>query len=128
MPQGDREMRLAGRGRPEQHDILLAGEKVQLAEMQHGVLGDRRLKGEVKLLERLAGGEPGGFDAGLAAVAVAAVGLGLEQHRGELLIGPVLGAGAIGELGQRSGGRGRLELAEQVRQLGRRAAHAISAS
>ena len=34
----------------------------------------------------------------LAAVAVAAVGLGLEQHRGEPLIGPFLGAGAIGEL------------------------------
>jgi hypothetical protein len=39
-----------------------------------------------------------GLDAGLAAVAVAAVGLGLQQHRGELLIRPVLGAGAVGEL------------------------------
>jgi hypothetical protein len=38
------------------------------------------LEGEVELLDRLAGGKAGGLDAGLAAVAVAAVGLGLEQR------------------------------------------------
>ena len=43
------------------------------------------LEGEVELLERLARREPRGLDAGLAAVAVAAVGLGLEQRGGELL-------------------------------------------
>ena len=58
-------------------------------------------KREVELLERLAGGEAGGLDAGLAAVAVAAVDLGLQQGGGELLIAPLLGAGAVGELGQR---------------------------
>ena len=47
---------------------------------------------------------------------------------GELLIAPLLGAGAVGELGQRPGGGRRLQRAEQVRELGRRAAHAISAS
>ena len=89
-------------------------------------LADRGLEGEVELLERLARGEPRGLDAGLAAVAVAAVDLGLEQRGGELLIAPLLGAGAIGELGQRPRRRRRLERAEEVRELGRRAAHAIS--
>ena len=79
-----------------------------------------RLEGEVELLQRLARREPGGLDAGLAAVAVAAVGLGLQQRGGELLIAPFLGAGAVGELGQRPGRGRRLELAEQVRELGRR--------
>jgi hypothetical protein len=72
--------------------------------------------------------EPGGFDAGLAAVAVAAVGLGLEQRRGDLLIAPLLGPGAVGELGQRLGGGRRLELAEEMRELGVVAAHAVRAS
>ena len=78
---------------------------------------DRGLEGEVELLERLAGREPGGLDPGLAAVAVAAVDLGLQQRRGELLIAPLLGAGAVGELGQRPGRGRRLERAEQVREL-----------
>jgi hypothetical protein len=57
---------------------------------------------------------------------IAAVGLGLQQHGGELLEGPFLGAGAIGELGKRSRCGWCFELTEQVRQLGARAAHAIS--
>ncbi len=79
---------------------------------------DRALEGEVELLERLAGGEAGGLDPCLAAVAVAAVDLGLQQHGGELLIAPLLCAGAVGELGQRPGRRRRLERPEQVRELG----------
>ena len=127
-PERDRQVRLAGAGRSEQHDVLFAGEEVELPEVQHGVAAERCLEGEVELLQRLARREPRGPDPGLAAVAVAAVGLGLQQRGGELLIGPFLRAGAVGELGQRLGrGRG-FELAEQVRQLGRRAAHAISAS
>jgi len=86
------------------------------------------LEGEVELLERLAGREPRGLDPRLAAVAVAAVGLGLEQRGGELLEGPLLGAGAVGELRQRAGGGGRLELPEQMRELAGGARHAISSS
>ena len=121
-------MGLAGAGRAEQDDVLAAGEEVELAEVQDGVARDRGLEGEVELLERLARREPRGLDPGLAAVAVAAVGLGLQQRRGEVLIAPFLLAGAVGELGQRPGRGRRLELAEQVRELGVGAAHAISAS
>jgi hypothetical protein len=115
-------------GRAEQHDVLAAVKEVQLAEVQDSVALERGLEGEVELLDRLARRKPRGLDAALAAVAVAAVGLGLEQGGGELLKRPFLGAGAVGELGQRPGGGGRLELAKQVRELGRRAAHAIRAS
>ena len=127
-PERDREVGLAGAGRAEQDDVLLAGEEVELAEMQDGVALEAGLEGEVELLQRLARGEPRGLDPGLAAVAVAAVGLGLQQRGGELLVAPLLRAGAVGELGQRPGGGRRFELAKQMRELGRRAAHAISAS
>jgi hypothetical protein len=65
---------------------------------------------------------------GLAAVAVATVDLGLEQHLGEALVAPLLLARAVGELGQRPRRGRRLERPEQMRQLGRRPAHAIKAS
>jgi hypothetical protein len=55
----------------------------------------------------------------VAAVAVADAAIG---------VAPLLFAGAIGELGQRPGRRRGFERAEQVRELGRRAAHAISSS
>ena len=82
----DREVSLAGPGRAEQDDVLAAVKEVELAEVQHRVAAERGLKGEVELLERLASGESRGLDAGLAAVAVAAVDLGLEQRGGEPLI------------------------------------------
>ena len=76
-PDGDAQVGLAGAGWAEQDDVLFAGQEVELAEVQDGVAGDRGLKGEVELLERLARGEPRRLDAGLAAVAVAAVDFGL---------------------------------------------------
>src|SRR3954453_20375397 len=115
-------------GRAEQHDVLLSGEEVELAEVQHRVAADRGLEGEVEVLERLARREPGGLDPRLAAVAVAAVDLGLEQHLGEALKRPLLGAGAVGELRQRPRRRRRLERAEQMLKLTGRPAHAINAS
>ncbi len=104
----------------------MAVEEVELAEVQDRVAADRGLKGEVELLERLARGEAGGFDATLAAMAVTAVDRGLEQRRGELLEAPLLLLCAIGELGHRPGCGGRLQRSEQVRELRSRAAHAIN--
>src|SRR4051794_37367195 len=94
--------------------------------MQDGLVAQAGLEGEVELFERLARGEAGGLDAALAAVAVAAVDLGLQQGGGEALVAPVLAAGAVGELGQRARRRRRLQGAEQVRELAVGAAHAIS--
>jgi hypothetical protein len=103
-------------------------QEVELAEVQDRLAPQAGLKGEVELLECFARGEPGGLDPRLAAVAVAAVGLGLEQRGGELLKGPLLCAGPVGELRKRPRGRRRLQSAEQMRELRGRPAHAISAS
>ena len=99
-------------------------QEVELAEVLDDRLLDTALEGEVELLQRLAGREAGGLDAALAAVAVARGDLGREQRLGEALIAPLLLAGPLGEHRQRPGGGRRLERAEQVRQLGRRPAHA----
>jgi hypothetical protein len=55
-------VRVAGAGRAEQNDVLLAGEEVELAEMQDGLAPQRGLEGEVELLEGLARRESGGLD------------------------------------------------------------------
>jgi hypothetical protein len=47
-------MRLAGAGRPEQDDVLLGVQEVELAEVLDDLALDRALEGEVELLERLA--------------------------------------------------------------------------
>src|SRR3954447_269885 len=73
----DRQMAFPGPRGPEQDEILAAGEEVELAEVQDRVAPEAGLKGEVEFLERLARREAGGLDATLAAVAVAAIDLGL---------------------------------------------------
>jgi len=72
-------------------------EKVELPEVLDHRLLHRTLKGEVELFERLAGGEPGGLDAALAAMTVAGGHLGGEQRLGEPLIGPRLLPGPVGQ-------------------------------
>ena len=52
-----REVTFAGAGRAEQHDVLLAVQEVQLAEVLDHLLLDRALEGEVELLKGLQGGE-----------------------------------------------------------------------
>src|SRR4051794_41126165 len=54
-------MRLARAGRSEQDNVLAAGEKVELAAIQDGLAPQRRLEGEVELLQRLACREPRGL-------------------------------------------------------------------
>ena len=65
----------------------------------------------------LGGWEAGGLDAALAAVALPRGGLGGQQRLREALIAPLLLAGSVGELRQRSGGRWRFQQPEQVREL-----------
>jgi hypothetical protein len=74
----DREVCLAGAGRAEQDDVLLAGEEVELTEMQDRVALEACLEREVELLQGLARGEPRGLDPRLPAVRIAGVGLGLQ--------------------------------------------------
>src|SRR3954465_5735590 len=122
-------MGLAGAGWPEQDHVLARVQEVELAEMLDDRLLHAALEGEVELLQGLAGREPGGLDAALAAVAVAGGHLRCEQRLGEALIAPGPLAAAVGWPWERPRGGRCLQRAEQVRELGRRPAHAgISAS
>jgi hypothetical protein len=51
-PQRDGQVRLAGAGRAEQDDVLLAGQEVELAEVQDRLALEAGLEGEVERLER----------------------------------------------------------------------------
>ncbi len=79
--QGDGEVGFSGAGRSEQDDVGLGGDEVghpqvhdQLAVQVLGV-------GEVEILQRLQGGEPGPADPGVGAVGLAGGDLP-AQHRG----------------------------------------------
>jgi hypothetical protein len=118
---------LAGSGWSEQDHVLFGVEEVELAEVLDHLLLHAALEGEVELLQRLSGGEPGELDPALAAVSLAGLDLGREQRLGELLIAPVLRPCTLGQLRQRPRGGRRFQFAEQVGELGG-VAHAIKAS
>jgi hypothetical protein len=101
-------------------------QEVELPEVLDHLFLDAALEGEVELLKRLVGGEPGGADPQPPAGGLTRGELGREQRLGEPLIAPLLLACALGQLRQRPGRRGRFHRPEQMRQLRRAAAHAIS--
>jgi hypothetical protein len=77
-----------------------------------------KLQAEVELLERLSGGEARLLDPALAAVRVTGGDLGCEQRLGELLVAPLVGAGTLGQPGQRPRGGRRLQRPKQKGELG----------
>jgi hypothetical protein len=72
----------------------------------------------VELLQALAGGEARGADAALAAVGVAGGDLALQAGGEELLMGPALGPGPLGEPAGRLPQARGFERAGEERQLG----------
>src|SRR6266508_4949207 len=92
-------------GGPSRTTLSFRGEEVELAEVEDERLLDRALEAEVELLERLAGGEASLLDPRLAAVRIPRCDLGLKQRLAEALVRPLLGAGPLGQLGQRPRGR-----------------------
>ena len=83
-PEGDRQMRLAGSGRAEQHDVAGLGE--ESARGQGGdLLANGGLGVPVEVLEGLAGGEPGGADPQLSAGGAAGGHFPFE-HGGEVVL------------------------------------------
>ena len=100
-PQPDREVGLAGAGWSEEHDVVFGGDEVQGAQVGDEVAFEAAGVVEVELLDRLAGGEPGGADAALAAVGLPRGDLALQAGDEELLMGPGLGAGPFGQPGHR---------------------------
>ena len=113
----DRQVGLAGAGRAEEHHVVLGGDEVQRAEVGDDVAFEAAGVVEVELLQRLAGREPGGADAALAAVGFAGGDLALQAGGEELLMGPGLGPGPFGEPGDRLTQRGGFQRPGEERQL-----------
>ena len=109
---------LAGPGRSEEDHVLPAGDEVQGPQVGDQVAAQPAGVVEVEVLEGLAPGEPGGADASFSAVGLAGGDLALQTGRQELLVGPGLGPGPLGQpvdgLAQRRG----LERPGQERELG----------
>ena len=116
--QPDREVGLAGAGRAEEHHVVLGGDEVQGAQVRDEVAFEAAGVVEVELLQRLAGREPGGADAAFAAVGLAGGDLALQAGDQELLMGPGLGAGPLGQPGHRLAQGRRLQRPGQERDLG----------
>ncbi|GAA2406215.1 hypothetical protein GCM10010191_12760 [Actinomadura vinacea] len=95
--QADRQVGLAGAGRAEEHHVLPGGDEVQGAQVRDGLALERALMVEVEVLDRLAGREPGGADAGFTAVGFAGGDLALQAGGQELLMAPGLGPGSFGQ-------------------------------
>jgi hypothetical protein len=109
---------LAGAGRAEQQDVLPRGDKVQGPEVGDQVALEPAGVVEVELLQALAGREPGSPDPALAAVRLSGGDLALQAGDQELLVGPGLLAGPLGQPGHRLPQRRRLQRAGQERNLG----------
>jgi hypothetical protein len=76
--QPDREMGLAGAGRPEEDHVVAGGGEVQGAQVGDDLAFERTGVVEVELLQALAGREAGGADAALPAVGLAGGDLTLQ--------------------------------------------------
>ena len=118
--QSDREVGFAGAGWAEEHHVLPGGDEVQGAQVGDEVAFEAAGVVEVELLQRFAGGEPGGPDAALTAVAFPGGHLPLQAGDQELLVRPGLGSGPFGQPGHRVPQRRRLQRPGQVGDLGGR--------
>src|SRR5437879_9490303 len=107
-------MRLAGSGRAEEDDVVAALDEVEGAEVSDDVTLEAALVVEVELLEGLAGREPGGADAQLAAVGLAGGDLTLQAGREELFMRPAVGPGSFTQAFNGLGERRRFQRSAQV--------------
>ena len=118
--QPDGEVGLARARRAEKDDVVPSLHEVERAQMGDDVAAQAALVVEVEVLQRLAGREPGGPDADLAAVGLPCRHLPLEAGGEELLVAPSVGPGPFAETLDGAGQRGRLQRPAQIGEVGRR--------
>src|SRR5690349_17479686 len=97
--QSDREVSFAGPWWAEEHDVLLASDEVQRAQVGDLFTFEGTLVVEVELLQRFSGREPGSADAALTAVGLSGGDFALQARREKLLMGPGLCAGPFDQPG-----------------------------
>jgi hypothetical protein len=111
-------MRLAGPGWAQEHRVLPRGHEVQGAQVGDLLALEAAGVVKVELLQALAGREAGVADAALAAVGFSGGDLALQAGSQELLVGPALGAGPLGQPADRLAQGRRLQRPGQEDQLG----------
>jgi hypothetical protein len=116
--EADGEVGLAGAGRAQEDHVLFAGHEIEGAEVGDGVSLEGALVVEVEVLEGLAGGEPGGFDAALAAVVLAGGDFSFEAGGQELFVGPAFGSRPFPEPSDGRGQGRRFHGPTQIGQVG----------
>jgi hypothetical protein len=100
-PKPDRQVGLAGAWWAKEHHVLPGGHEVQGAQVRDQVALEAAGVVVVELLQALARREAGGADAPFAAVGFPGGDLALQAGGQELLVGPALGAGPLGQPGHR---------------------------
>ena len=105
-------------GGPRKTTFSRGGDEVEGAQVGDGVAFEAAGVLEVEVLQALAGGEPGGSDPAFAAVVLAGGHLTLQAGGQVLLMGPGLGAGALGQPGHRLAQGWGLQRPGQERDLG----------
>ena len=108
---------LPGARRAQEDDVLLAGDEVQGAQVGDGLPLQSAGVVVVEVLQALARGETGGADPALTAVDLPGGDLALQAGGEELLMGPGLLPGALGQPLDRLPQGGRLQRPGQVLQL-----------
>jgi hypothetical protein len=121
--QPGREMGLPGSGWAEEDHVLLAGDKVQGAQVQDQVAFQSAGVVEVELLKGLAAREPGGADPAFAAVRVSGGNLALQAGGQELLMRPGLGPRPLSQPCRAVAQGRRFQRPGQERDLARRVLH-----
>jgi site-specific DNA recombinase len=116
--QACREMRFSCPRWTEEHDVVLARDEIQRAQMRDRFAFEAAGVLEVELLQRLAGREAGSADAALAAVVLPGGDLALQAGDEELLMRPGLRPGAFGQPIHRGTQRRCLQCSGEVGDLG----------
>lgn len=116
-PQRHRQMGLARPGWAEKDHVVSRLDEGQGGQVEHDLLANTRLVGEVELLDRLASREVSGADAGLSTLGLPGQDLLLEECGEEVLIAPALVPSLLGDPGDRLGDSRGFHLADEVGQV-----------
>jgi DNA invertase Pin-like site-specific DNA recombinase len=111
------QVRLSGAGRAQKHHVVAGGDEVQGAQVRDDLPLEAAGVAVVEVLQRLAGGEPGGPDPALPAVALAGRDLPLQARDQEFLMAPRLSPCPVGQPGHRLAQRRGFQRPGQERDL-----------
>src|SRR5262249_31177591 len=116
-PDADRQVRLAGARRTEEHHVVFGDHEIQCPEVSDSVAFESAGVVEVKLLQRLSRWKPRGPDTALTTMGFPCGHLTLQTRHQELLMRPGLSARPLGQSSHRLTHRGSFQSAGEVSDL-----------